>query len=215
MLMARYELARFFSQPRHLSVLVLLPAAVPAALSPFVMSPFLPAGLVAILTLSGLLETIDARERELVKFSVLPVRWEDVLIGKGAAQMVLGTAIGAGSAVVLCWIQPTPPAPGETAAALAVFFAVFIHLMHAGMLYSVRALRKPPAGPFDLLARVLMTLAAATLCAILPLALLAAGAPAPLLGVYAAVAAALWYGRGVPRAANALRSIYADGEMAS
>ena len=214
-LIAEYEVKRFFSARGHLFVILFLLAAIPAALSTLLPGPFFAAGVISILMLHSIMDMIPVREREFMKLSVLPVRWEDVFAGKAAAMIILGVLIAAACSLPLCWMLPSPPGLREGAGALVEFLAVIIPLVHFGMSYSARALRYPAAGPLDLLARRIMMLVSAGLCLIPPLVLMAVSSSTVLLALYAAAAGITLRGIGVPHAAAALRSQFPDGEVSS
>lgn len=206
LLIVRLETRRFFSEARHLVVVLIVVACLPGALAWQVPSPLGAAAAVGvILAERWIMDMFDLKGREFVKFSVYPVPWEVIVFGKELAAIAVAVGGGTTAAVIYCWFHPAPPTWTEACRGFVAYLCLLIPVVQAGGLASVTELQRPFRTPLDAAVRAVMCLIAAALSSVPVLVLLGLSDSLLPLGCYLGVLCTVWYAFGFRMVAERIR----------
>ena len=206
-LILRLEVRRFFAEARHLALVPIILACLPAALAWQVSSPLIAAGAVGvILAERWIMDMFDQKGREFVKLSIYPVSWESVVLGKEVVAIVVAVGGGITAAVIYAWFHSSPPTWAEALRGLVAYLCVLVPVVHVGGSASVTELQQPFHTPLDAVVRAVMCLIAAAISGIPVLLLLSLSDSLLPLGLYLGLLCTLWLASGIRMVADKIRT---------
>lgn len=207
MLILRLEVRRFLAEARHLALVPVILACIPAALAWQVSSPLIAAAAVGvILAERWIMDMFDQKGGEFVKLSIYPVSWESIVLGKEVVAIVVAVGGGTVAAIIYSWFHPSPPSPAEALRGLVAFVCVLIPVVHVGGSASVTELQQPFHTPLDTVVRAVMCLIAAAISGIPVLLLLSLSDSLLPLGFYLGLLLTLWLAFGIRMVADKIRT---------
>ncbi len=206
LLILRLEVQRFFAEARHLVIVLIVVICIPAALAWQLSSPLIAAAAVGvILAERWIMDMFDQKGREFVKFSIYPVSWESIVLGKEMVAIVVAVGGGTVAAVVYSWFHPSPPSWADAFRGLVAYLCILIPVVQVGGSASVTELQQPLHTPLDMVVRAVMCLIAAALSGIPVLLLLSLSDSVLPLVFYLGLLCMVWYVFGIRMVADKIR----------
>jgi hypothetical protein len=202
----RFELTGYLRGGLPLRLLSLLPAAAfLAAWTWTVASPFAAVVWLACLALEPRLNNMFCGSpHELEAFSILPARWERIVLIKNLTTAGIAAVVLAVLSVVTLYFSPESPTPGRMQETMLYLPTVFFPLLILGNEASARHPR-PGGGTFSRGIPDALRMSATLLVLSVPWLIITGLLERPWLAVpYAALAAASWFFGSVPRTAERL-----------
>jgi hypothetical protein len=206
LLILRLEAQRFFAEARHLVIVLIAVACIPAALAWQLSSPLIAAAAVGvILAERWIMDMFDQKGREFVKFSIYPLSWELIVLGKEMVAIVVAVGGGTVAAVIYSWFHLSPPSWAEAFRGLVAYLCILIPVVQVGGSASVTELQQPFHTPLDMVVRAVMCLIATALSGIPVLVLLSLSDSLLPLGFYLGLLCTVWYAFGIRMVADKIR----------
>jgi hypothetical protein len=197
---------RFFHAGRNIAFVPLTLLALAAALWPYIGSPFAPLIVALILGLEPVFANIlFGSSREFEAYALGPVSWEQVVLAKNIAAMIVALLLFVLMSLTMLYTLPDLPTAGHCLGALCCLMTILFPLLHVGNGLSVRAPRRVAQWSFEDVARAFLLLAYCGFL-VIPYFLLMGIFETPLPSLlYAMGMACVWYFYSVPATARMIR----------